>query len=562
MPFDPSSASLAEPTPTAGGFDPASARPAPAHMMSRMDLIQSGFSDPLIGAAQLGTHLAPGDTSNWMDQYVQKREADIQARTPETRWRDMETHLDAQGRATHEAGPLRGPTGSQLRLLGEMANPLPYLGAMVPGGEIAEGAAMGALAGLTTPVTSKGFWGQKALQTSVGAATGAGVAVGGKFVGGMIRPELERPVQTMVDAGVPLTPGMMAGPTLRRAEEAMRSAPITGTYVRAAEQRTLEGFNRATANLALQPIGVTVPKDAAGHEIIQAGQDALSAAYNQVIPKMSFKADWDFVQSLQTIAKDAASLPRDEQAQLDTIWRQRVTYMLDPQAGMDGRTLNDTQSYLRSFYDRYRRSTDPAQRQLAEHVLQIREALFDAMGRQNPAVEAEFRKVRTAYAGFIRVEDAAARRTSSEATFTPNDLLGAIKSEDSSIRKRMFARGDAMLQPWATDAQHVMGNKLGDSGTAERGFWDRPLVKAAERVGGGGLAGLAALHPAEAAVGAAGTIGVATAMGAPWTRVGQRAMQRYVANPAPWRDKLGDMFRQGAAYAVPPIAHETVPEGQ
>src|SRR5262249_48271023 len=46
--------------------------------------------------------------------------------------------------------------------------------------------------------------------------------------------------------------------------------------------------------------------------------------------------------------------------------------------------------------------------------------------------------------------------------------LSAIKRGDKSVGKGMFARGDALMQDFATAAQNVLPSRIPTSGTSER----------------------------------------------------------------------------------------------
>ena len=534
--------------PTQPGAAPTSAPPTQAlpppapgqQPMSALDRFGTGMKDPFVGAAQLGAHMLPGDASKQMDQYVRQRESDIEATTPNPD--RTSTTLDAQGRASHNnLGKASG--ADPVRLMGQVTNPVPIAAAGV-GGPMAGAVLSGALSGAMQPVTqTNNFWKQKAQQTAVGAGAGGLMGLGGKVLGGAIAPQFRADAQKLLDAGVDLTPGQMAGGLGRHLEEGGKSIPIGGNFIRGAELRTVDSFNRATVNQALKPIGVEVSKNLSGRELIAAGQDELNKAYNKLLPTLTFHADNDFVNSLSGLDATAKSLamPPAQQQQWEKILNERFIDRLDPAGKMDGERLKQVDSELSRFADNYGKSTDAAQRDVGFMVRQLRGEIRDALERQDPSKTGELQKINTAYAAFTRIEAAANSAPTQEGRFTPGQLLAASKAGDASTRRRSFARGDALMQEWGQSAQNVIGNKLPDSGTAGR-LGARELVEGA--VGG-------YIDP-RIAMGMAAPV-------LPYSKAATQGLNWYVQNQAPWRAALGGAVRgvaRGAGPAAPLTADQ------
>jgi hypothetical protein len=66
------------------------------------------------------------------------------------------------------------------------------------------------------------------------------------------------------------------------------------------------------------------------------------------------------------------------------------------------------------------------------------------------------------------VENAAGKQGAKEGVFTPAQLESAARALDSSLRKRSFAHGKALMQDLGTAGDTVLAQKLPDSGTASR----------------------------------------------------------------------------------------------
>lgn len=172
------------------------AEPA-AKPLSQLDMLGTGFLDPVYGTAQLGTHVLSGATgpgpSELFDAWMQKREADIKARAPRTvKSGDVSDpgSYDVPGSA-----PERGGDPDELgRVLGNLISPMTWgmdaagpalraLGIMQPAAKtlavpgllksMGTAAAKGGAIAAEQPVTTSGSYaGEKTEQVGVGAVVG------------------------------------------------------------------------------------------------------------------------------------------------------------------------------------------------------------------------------------------------------------------------------------------------------------------------------------------------------------------------------------------------------
>jgi hypothetical protein len=465
----------------------------------------TGMQDPLVGSKQLLTHVTgTPQEQEQVDKQVREREAGVQAR---------------EG-------------GGFVRGLGSAIPAAPLIAAGPIGGALGAAAA-GALSGAVQPVTGNDYWTQKTQDALFNAAFG----LGGGMLGGTLTPMLRPEAKALVDQGVKLTPGQMAGGIPRRAEEAFKSLPILGNFIRGAEKRGIEGFNKAVLNQSLEPIGQKLsPTTEAGHDAILEARNKFSAAYDALLPNLKLNLDQDLVNDVANVKFLATELPESYQKQFDSILRNRLAafFVRSPVVGRQGPTLKETESALRNIADNYRGSQDPGARNMAMRIDDIRGALRDALMRQNPQSADLLSKIDKGYAMFIRAQGAAARRATSEGVFTPNDLLQTIKSQDKTVRKGAFAQGDALLQEFAEYGQKVLPGKMPDSGTPERGLWT------AATLGG-------AYEAPQTALGAAAGLGLASL---PYTRPGIGALNALAGSPGPVRQGIGLAVRRVAPYAA------------
>ena len=93
---------------------------------------------------------------------------------------------------------------------------------------------------------------------------------------------------------------------------------------------------------------------------------------------------------------------------------------------------------------------DFAQRGLADAIREVQSSLRGAVERSaGPEAAAELQAANTAWANFVRIQDAASRIGAKDGIFTPAQLTAAVRAKDGSGRKAAFARGDALMQDLA-----------------------------------------------------------------------------------------------------------------
>ena len=127
-------------------------------------------------------------------------------------------------------------------------------------------------------------------------------------------------------------------------------------------------------------------------------------------------------------------------------------------------------------------STDAYQKNTGDAIKQLNSIITDNAKRANPEAAQMLNDADLAWAKLVRVEGAtkaAAGNKVNNGIFTPSQLLSAVRGADDSVRGRSTARGDALMQDWAQSGIKVLGDKVQNSGTFDRG------------INGAALAGLA-----------------------------------------------------------------------
>lgn len=326
-------------------------------------------------------------------------------------------------------------------------------------------------------------------------------------------PEHIAAVNRLKAAGVKPAAHQAAGGSARRLVESAKSNPYVGEGVRKAEEAAGDSFNRALYNKVLEPLGEKVPDTfPVGRDGVRAMKAKMDHEYDAVLPHVRVVADKPLIDQLAEIRTSADKLGEKEAKQFETILNQDVLHKVGPE-GMDGRTFKDVESDLLRQARGFKGSQDPNQRSLGKHLEGVVDALRENMVDHSPAqYRARLKGVNAAYARFTRLEDAAAARKRGGGYITPSDLLGAVKKGDHSVRKGAFARGDALLQDFAEDADRVLSPKVGDSGTTERALANRALAGHGLAAGAGMTAGGMVGGPVGAGVG--GVVGAAGDMAA------------------------------------------------
>ena len=420
------------------------------------------------------------------------------------------------------------------RIGGNIAATLP-LTALVPGasaatlkGRVLSGAATGAGVGALSPVdTEKGdYWGEKGKQLAVGGALGGAAPV---LLGGlarMIKPNVSDDVAKLAGEGVKMTPGQIMGGTARRIEEGLTSVPFTGDVIRNAQVRSAESLNRAAMNRVLSPLGAKLPKGAeVGRKAVATVSEKVSQAYDDLLPKLNIQADKQFANDVLGLQSLAKNMPEQQARQFQNIMQSDVLGKFTKYGKMTGETMKEVESTLGRYIREYGRSENPDHRLLSNAFKEAQSAVRKMVERGNPKYAGELGKVNKAFANLIRVENAAGRIGAKDGVFTPAQLTSAVRQTDSSLRKKAFTHGNALMQDLAEAGERTIGKTVPDSGTPFRS-----LVAT-------GIPGLiATLLTAPAAV--------------PYTKTGQAAMQKLLVERPEYAGQIAKLVRSMAPAAA------------
>jgi hypothetical protein len=492
-----------------------------------------GAADPSVGIAQLGANaIGLGDKVN--PAISQQNAGYEQAR-------------EQEGRGGMDWSRLAGNIASPVNVLG--ARFLPK--APTSGGQaFKQGAGIGALYGAENPVNDipqdGSYLGEKANQVAIGAGSGGVITPAMYGLSKALAPKASAEWQKLKDAGVNTTIGQRLGGILGGVEEKMTSwmpSPISEPIANA-RSKAIESFNTATYNKALESIGEKV--NGAGHNIAKETAQKLGDAIQRGEAQLGgFKLDSNDLSNLESSVSNATNLTKQGKNAVNEMIG-LVKQNISPNGTILAEGYNEVNSKLSKEIARYSGANDVYQQSVGDALKQLQSTLKDSAMKANPEAADLINRAKAGYAMYIRAEGAAKSASSNNNTgvFTPKQLMQAVRSADNSVRDRATAHGDALLQDWAQTGLKVLGDKIPNSGTINRGA---------------DLASVAAMvhNPALIPLAAAGTVGAHVA----YSPKGQQALTNLATNRPEIALKLAELLRKSAPYAGIPAAYPMLNSG-
>lgn len=373
---------------------------------------------------------------------------------------------EAGQRAVKDSRPYTGSGAGQF--VGEMIGTLPT----APLGILGGGAVSGAL--LTNARDAGGI----AADAGIGAASSL---VGDRLIrgaAGLARPALNGTLETLVNAGIRVTPGQAArssstalGDVIGAVEDKVMSLPVAGDIATARRAKGFAQFGRATVNRALEPIGAALPDGVDGRRAVAWAGDRLSDAYNDVLPRLSATGDQQFVDDLAGIHGEAGMMEPGRQRQFENILNGLGRYWQNG-VSLDGTALKEIETRIGERVRRAAMSTDADQRELGDRLGDVLAAVRDLAARQNPAEAETLSRINQGWKSLTQVERAAGN---SRGDITPAGYSQAVKMSSDTARRRGYARGEALNQDLADAASEVLPSQTPDSGTAGR-LWQSNIL--------------------------------------------------------------------------------------
>lgn len=449
-------------------------KPQPTQKITPSEKFAAGVADPIHGGAQLLTKVLPdsvvkagNEFNNWLADKT-GLVAKLPAGGVDQQVREREQAYQSKRSASGESG------FDGWRTAGNFASgfAVPTAGATSAVGRVAAGSLNGAVGGGLTPVASGDFWAQKGGQVVGGAALGGAIPAVSGGVSRVISPKASTnpAVLALRAEGVTPTPGQALGGFAKRTEEGLASVPLVGTFIRNAQGRANADLNRAVANRALSPVGGKLPEGLAGSDAVDYVGSELGKRYDDMLPSLTVRADQQFateVGGLRKMVRDGSIDPKYASA-FDRFMNDNVLSKFRGKGALTGQTIKDIEGDLGQKAARLSQSQDPDARLMADALREVQANLRGLVERSNPAAAKELKAINAGYANFKRMERAASSVAAEDGLFSPAQLHSAVKALDRSKDKAAFARGGALMQDLSKNAKAVLGNRVPDSGTAER----------------------------------------------------------------------------------------------
>jgi len=500
--------------------------------------ILKGLRDPVDASAQLLTNILPDsvvNAGNKVNNWLADKTGLVGA-LPEggvdQQVRDSEAQYQQDRQAAGQSGV------DWARLGGNIVSPMNLaIASKVPAaaslsGRIASGASAGALFGLTgSPVTEGDFAKEKAKQVGIGALAGGVLPAVTGGVARMVQPKTSPDVQALMKQGVTPTPGQILGGAFQGAEDKATSIPLVGDAILSARNKGVLEFNKAAYARTLEPIGGKVPSEV-GREGVKEVSKQISQAYDDLLPKVTFNADQVFASDVAKLTQMAKALPKDQARRFEAVLRDQVIGKLGPRGTMDGQTLKGVESELGRLARGLRGDASFDNRQLGDAIMDLQTSIRANLARTNPAYANELTAVNRAFANYARIRDAASRQGSKDGVFTPAQLSAAVRAQDKSAGKGVFAKGGALMQDLSDPAKSVLPSQVPDSGTAGRAL-----------LGAGALGGVGMLSPATASMGALSTL--------PYLPGGRQLAAGILTRRPQGAAQMADAIRQATPYLTP-----------
>ncbi len=426
-----------------------------------------GFlDDPITGLRQLGaeTEIAALLAPDWARKTKQSIQSDEQA---------------------YQAA--RGEKGMDWpRLGGQMINPvnlgLAALTKTPPGASLPMRMGMsgvgGAMMGWVAPVYGD------ATREGQAAAGGVGGVVAAPIAGGVarvVKPNVSPAVAQLKAEGVTPTVGQAMGGALRKVEDRFTSFPIMGDAIDSARKHGMDQFQTAAYNRALKPIGQKAGSEV-GHEGMIKVHKALSDAYDDLLPKMSFKPDAQHTQEIAQLR--AAIRPLGGSAKIFDNVMNDVKAMATPQGNMSGETFKLVEEKLGKEITALMKDPSYEKGKIAEALQQVREIYRQGLSRSNPMHAQQLAKINEGWANYAILRRAASGPQAAQTgNFTPSQLMQGVqesaKRGGQAVGRGKLSEGKALMQDLAAAGYEVLPSKYPDSGTAGRILQDvllNPIV--------------------------------------------------------------------------------------
>lgn len=291
----------------------------------------------------------------------------------------------------------------------------------------------------------------------IGAAALQGGVGAGMLSGG-------DPKQAAIGAGLGAVPGAAAGtigPRIQPTFQAIRQQfPHLEDMVTGRLGRTAKAFQEATANFALHPISAALDRGTkVGKDLLDQIGDKVSAAYDAVLPRMTFRATTvnpaTGTSFVSEVANLRSGLPSARERDFDRLINDRITKKLDATGNMTGPEWKRADHIIGDKAARYERSSVADEQEYGGVLRDLQEHLRDTLALHNPAEAPALENANRAWSRYVQIQRAAGRRIADD-EFTPSDLLYAARQ---STGVRRFAQSGSDMKAFGRAGDDLINGR-------------------------------------------------------------------------------------------------------
>ena len=343
---------------------------------------------------------------------------------------------------------------------------------------ITQGAVYGAGAGEGNPV-------ERVPDALLGGAVSGAVS--------KVLPPITEGAKKLIKAGTPVTVGQAVGGGIRKVEQALKSLPFLGDPIVEAEIRATQGFTKTAFREALKPLqkyGINLNKEfkglETGNQLYAKAEQLINKSYQKLVPKLKFPNQSDLQPIYDDIIlKQTEFLPKSVGNTFLKDMDEIVYANFGADGVLTGQGFKNIQSGLRGIIRDFSSDPNKLTRDYGKSYSLVLDALNKTLIKNNPKYAKELQDLDFSFKTLnFTIGKAVEKGGNKTGTFTPSNLMSAIRSADPSLRKSDFRKGEAVLQDLANEGQ-ALNMTLPDSGTATRSLFTTGLgLNTAGAVGG------------------------------------------------------------------------------
>ena len=308
-----------------------------------------------------------------------------------------------------------------------------------------------------------------------------------------VLPPITEGAKKLIKAGTPVTVGQAVGGGIRKVEQALKSLPFLGDPIVEAEIRATQGFTKTAFREALKPLqkyGINLNKEfkglETGNQLYAKAEQLINKSYQKLVPKLKFPNQSDLQPIYDDIIlKQTEFLPKSVGNTFLKDMDEIVYANFGADGVLTGQGFKNIQSGLRGIIRDFSSDPNKLTRDYGKSYSLVLDALNKTLIKNNPKYAKELQDLDFSFKTLnFTIGKAVEKGGNKTGTFTPSNLMSAIRSADPSLRKSDFRKGEAVLQDLANEGQ-ALNMTLPDSGTATRSLFTTGLgLNTAGAVGG------------------------------------------------------------------------------